>query len=221
MSLSWPTGLLSPQPKAHTPHPQGIAEESSYSPLLDFFLRNCKRKQKSGLLVRGSVPGGGRHRGASSLPPPTAPQPACLRWDTRWLWTVPVRNSVPGHPQGTALAHPLPTLTVLLSRQPSTAAYTQGWFPPPAWGGQAALPCPGWTFNIHSPIPQPWAQHRQTRRWRPQAHGGPACTWGAAGRRSPPLQPHGTQAPPHLGLSFRPSQWPVPSSFTRKMRTET
>lgn len=78
MSLSWPTGLLSPQPKAHTPHPQGIAEESSYSPLLDFFLRNCKRKQKSGLLVRGSVPGGGRHRGASSLPPPLPHSlPAC------------------------------------------------------------------------------------------------------------------------------------------------
>lgn len=48
MALFWAAALLSPQPKADSCPglPANSLGETSYSPLLDFLLGNCKRKQK-------------------------------------------------------------------------------------------------------------------------------------------------------------------------------
>ena len=121
--------------------------KGSYSPLLDFFLRNCKRNQKSGLLVRGGVPGDGQTLGA--LPPcPTACLPksghqVALNSPSQELC---VRTSHRGQRWPIPSPHPLCCWQDCPAEPPTHGAG----FSPPAWGGQAALSCPRWTFNIHS-----------------------------------------------------------------------
>lgn len=69
---------LSTKPTRH-PLPPNTLGKSSYSPLLDLLLRDCKRKQKSSLLVQRGVPGDGHT--LVSLPParPSPRRPvACL-----------------------------------------------------------------------------------------------------------------------------------------------
>ena len=53
-------------------HPTVLGKRS-YSPLLDFLLGNCKRKEKSGLLAQGGVLGDRQTQGSllAALPAPT------------------------------------------------------------------------------------------------------------------------------------------------------
>lgn len=122
LSLSWRAGPLSHQHRAstHRPPTQRVGK-SSYSPLLDFLLGNCKKKQKSSLLAPGDVPGDEQMTPGSLLPAlPTPPHilPAlgrtspALNKNTAPRWTVPGRSSVSGHPRRGQM--PTPCLAGLL-----------------------------------------------------------------------------------------------------------
>lgn len=137
-------------PSAQSQHatlflPPTVWGKSSYSPLLDFLLCNCKRKQKSRLLVQRGGPGDGQTPGG--LPPacPSPPRPmACLPLsghrpalskDTPPGAQPPSGLSGPpcsAPPAGAALAGPPPLLMPAVL--PRTACHSRGWVPPAVLG---------------------------------------------------------------------------------------
>lgn len=214
------------KPTRH-PLPPDSLKKSSYSPLLDFLLRNCKRKQKSSLLVQGGVPGDGQTLG--SLPPacPSPPRPmACLPLsghrpalskDMPPGAQPPVRISVFSAPSRGTAGRPPPDARCAAGGLPRTACHSRGWLLPAVLGraGRAGQRLGHSLFHCSV-----LGAVGEGTGFPGRSAALPACG-GPADGPGPLLGPTAPSAVPSSARPSSPSRWSVLHSFTDKTRTES